>query len=217
MTATIDDHDTETTTTATPTGGGSKPPSRITRNQERRRYVIIALIVFGVFLAGQFLRIHWNTLVRVDAPFTLRSDDRINITSPGSQDVIEDLPMTVTWELDDYELAEGEQFAVFVDTGFPSPRSDVRVRVCSVQAKLPPQPGELRAPCKDQRETVFFTTDTSMSFDCFEPRFSAGRARQHDHTVSVILVDADLLRVGETAASIEFRVDSDVADACRGF
>jgi hypothetical protein len=106
---------------------------------------------------------------------------------------------------------------VFLDKGFPSPRRDVRLTLCSEQGKLPPQPGELRAPCKDDRERIFFTNETSMRFDCFEPRFSAGRRRQHEHTVSVILVDENLKRIGEAAASVTFRVDTADADACRGF
>lgn len=192
------------------------PPSRVGRDQSRRRVVVRVAVALAVLFVLSQLRVHWNTLTRVDAPFTLRSDKRLGMVSPDPEEEV-GLPVTVEWETVDYELEDGHRFAVFVDKGFPSPRRDVRLTLCSEQGKLPPQPGELRTPCTDDRERIFFTTDTSMSFDCFEPRFSAGRRRQNEHTVSVILVDRNLRRVGEAATSVKFRVDDDDASSCRGF
>lgn len=202
-----------------PAGAGSEPPvtpGRLGRAQRRRRLLVRVAAVLAVLFVLAQLRVHWNTLTRVDAPFTLRADKRLGMVSPSPEEEV-DLPVTVTWETVDHELEEGHQFAVFVDKGFPAPRRDVRLTLCSEQGKLPPQPGELRAPCKDDRERIYFTTDTSLSFDCFEPRFSAGRRRQNEHTVSVILVDENLRRVGEAATAVKFRVDDEDAASCRGF
>ena len=200
-------------------GGGPRPDGptpRVGRDQRRRRWLVrAALALLAVFLLAQ-IQVHWNTITRVDAPFTLRSDDRLAMVSPEPEEEV-GLPVKVTWETVDYELEPGYRFAVFLDKGFPSPRKYVRLTLCSEQGKLPPQPGELRAPCSDDRERIFFTRKTSMSFDCFEPRFSAGRRRQNEHTVSVILVDQDLKRVGEVATAVKFRVESEDAAACRGF
>lgn len=210
------EHPTPEAPPATEPAGPDAPRGRVGRGRQRRTWIIrIAAVLLVVFFLAQ-LRIHWNTLTRVDAPFTLRADSRLSMVSPEPLEEVE-LPMTVTWETVDYELADGAQFAVFLDKGFPAPRRDVRLTLCSEQGKLPPQPGELRAPCKDDRENVFFTTDTSITFDCFEPRFHAGRRRQNEHTVSVILVDENLKRIGETATAVTFRVDADDAAECRGF
>ena len=202
-----------------PSGAGSEPPappSRVGRDQRRRRVLVRIAVVLGVLFVLSQLQVHWNTITRIDAPFTLRADKRLAMVSPDPEEEV-GLPVTVTWKTVDYELEDGHRFAVFVDKGFPAPRRDVRLTLCSEQGKLPPQPGELRAPCKDDRDRIHFTTDTSLSFDCFEPRFSAGRRRQNEHTVSVILVDENLRRVGEAATAVKFRVDDEDAASCRGF
>ena len=126
------------------------------------------------------------------------------------------LPLRVSWEVEAFELRDGNHFGVFVDTDIPSPDKVVRLRVCSAREQLPPAPGEFRGICSDQREKIFFTTETSFSLECFEPRFNLGARRLNDHRVTVILLDGENRRVGEAAASVPFRVDPDDAKKCRG-
>lgn len=182
---------------------------------DRRR--VLAAVVALVMLAPTLLtlRVHWGSLTRTDAPLTFRPDRRLSMVSPEEEEEVR-LPLQVTWEVDDFALEDGNHFGVFVDTDIPSPDKIVRLRVCGTREQLPPTPGEFRGVCRDQRERIFFTTDTSFTLECFEPRFNLGARRLNDHRVTVILLDAENRRVGEAAASVPFQVDAGDARKCRG-
>lgn len=198
---------------ASPAG---RPPGPGPQAARRRRILPAAAIAVLVLGVGALLRVHWGSLTRVDAPFTLRTDKRLSSLAPSAESVVR-LPVTIRWKVTDFPLTDGNQFGVFINAGFPSAGSDVRVRVCSKLAKQPPAPGELRGICRDQREQIFFTTDTSFTIDCLEPHLNRGARRIHDHEVSIILVDKHKRRVGETAITVPFTADVASVRACRGF
>lgn len=182
-----------------------------------RRRVIAAAIAFAVLLpACQVVRINWSTITRVDAPLSLRPDNRLSMESPEPEEEV-NLPVTVKWESRDWDLSNGNQFGVFLDTSIPSPDDIVRVRLCTRLGELPPAPGDIRSICTDQRKQIKFTTKHSMTFDCLEPFFNRGKRRMHDHHVTVILLDKNLKRVGEAAAEVAFRADAADVRKCRGF
>lgn len=182
-----------------------------------RRQVLVAALAFAVLLpACQAIRINWSTLTRVDAPLSFRPDRRLAMVSPKPEEEVQ-LPVTVDWKSQDWDVSNGNQYAVYVDTSIPSPDEFARVRICTRLSELPPAPGDFRGICTDQRERVFFTKATSVSLKCFEPHFNRGKRRMNDHTVRVILVDKDFRRVGEAAADVAFRVDASDARRCRGF
>lgn len=155
-------------------------------------------------------------ITRVDAPVNFKADHRLDIESPDAEAEVE-LPVTVQWTADDYPNEPGERFALFVDRAPIAPDRQIRFRVCTEGEKLPPQLGQLRKPCKDDRKTVFLTDELSFEFECFEPRFTAPERERNKHTVTIVLVDADDRRIGEGAASVRFEVDEDDARTCRGF
>lgn len=161
------------------------------------------------------LRIHWGSLTRTDAPLSFFPDRRLSMVAPEEEQEVR-LPLTVSWQVEDFPLGDGNHFGVFVDIDIPSPDKVVRLRVCSTREQLPPAPGDLRGICGDQREKIFFTDQTSFTLECFEPRFNLGARRLNDHRVTVILLDKDNRRVGEAAATVPFSVEANDAKRCRG-
>ena len=182
----------------------------------RRNLLIIGAALLVLVPTVMTVRLHWDTITRVDAPLSFRPDRRLSMVSPGPEEEV-GLPVTITWDAKDFELVNGNHFGVFINEEIPSPDSIVRMRVCTKLEQLPPTPGDFRPPCNDQRETIRFTTDTSMTIDCFEPHFGRGARRMNDHRVSVVLLDKDGRRIGEAAADVPFRVDAAAAKKCRGF
>ena len=182
----------------------------------RRRMIAIGAAIAVLLPLAQVIRINWHTITRQDAPLSFRPDKRLAMVAPKPEAKV-NLPVKVNWESKDFALQDGNRFGVFVDTAIPSPGDILRVRLCTRLGELPPAPGDFRGICKDQREQISFTTDHSVSFDCFEPRFNKGKRRMNDHTVTVVLLDKNLKRIGEAAANVMFRVDPNDARTCRGF
>lgn len=154
-------------------------------------------------------------ITRIDAPISFSADRRLSIDHPRPEDEV-GLPLEMRWTADDVDLSDGTHFALFVDRPPVPPDRVVRQRVCTEGEELPPQIGEFRKVCKDDRLTIFFTDETSFRFSCFEPRFDAPKRTRNSHTVTVVLVDADGRRIGTAADSVKFDVDDDDAKRCRG-
>ena len=110
----------------------------------------------------------------------------------------------------------GNHFGLFVDRAPVGQKKLVRLRVCTEREKLPPQLGEFRKVCKDDRKTVFFTSKTTFTFPCFDPRFTAPERERNKHTVTVVLLSPDNRRVGQAASTVRFDVDDSDAKRCRG-
>ena len=204
----------DTPPTAPPDAPPAAPVARPAPSP-RRRMLLIAAAVVVLVPTLLTLRIHWGSLTRTDAPLSFLPDRRLSMVAPEEEEEVR-LPLLVEWEVEDFPIEDGNHFGVFVDTDIPSPDKTVRLRVCTARELLPPSPGEFRGVCSDQREKIFFTTETSFTLECFEPRFNLGARRLNDHRVTIILLDAENKRVGEAAASVPFRVDPDDAKKCRG-
>ena len=182
-----------------------------------RRPVFLVALAMLVFLPScQLVRVHWATLTRVDAPLSFRADKRLAMQEPDPEELVH-LPVTVRWKSEDWDLSNGNQFGVFIDTSIPSPGDVARIRLCTRLAELPPAPGDFRGICTEQRDKVLFTRSHSISIKCLEPFFNRGKRRMHDHQVTVILLDKDKRRVGEAAAEVPFRADAQDVRKCRGF
>ena len=180
----------------------------ITPRRRRRTLAVVALAA-GVLLPA-------CNVTAVQAPITLRADRRLKMVSPKDEDKVR-LPTKVSWAVKDFDLSNGNHFGVFVDRSPLGPRKDLRFRICTEQEKQPVQAGEDRKPCKDDRKSVFLTRETSYSFDCFEPKLNAPSRTRYDHTVTIILLDAQNKRVGEAATSVKFEADKRDEKRCRGF
>lgn len=154
-------------------------------------------------------------ITRTDAPISFSADHRLSFESPEQEADVE-LPVRLDWEVEDFPLRGGNRFAVFIDEPPVGPKRVVRLQVCTEGEKLPPQAGSMRKVCKDDRKRIFFADDTSLTIDCFEPRFDAPKRQRNAHTATVILIDGDDRRVGQAATRVRFHVDEEASKQCRG-
>jgi hypothetical protein len=183
----------------------------------RNRLILVALAMLVLLPSCQLVRVHWSTLTSVDAPLSFRPDRRLSMLEPDQEESVR-LPVTVRWKSEDFDLSDGKQFGVFINTSIPAPGEVARVRLCTRLAELPPAPGDFRGVCTDQRDLIRFTKKHSVTIKCFEPHFNRGKRRMNDHSVTVVLLDKDKRRVGEAAAEVSpFRVNATDARKCRGF
>ena len=132
-----------------------------------------------------------------------RQDDRLSFVSPGDRDEVT-LPVTVEWEVEDFEVPGDGYFAVFVDRA-PQPPGrtlDWLARNDDACAQIEDCPG---AAWFNERD-IFPTTETELTIDQLPDRTVDGRER---HEVTVVLVDRDGRRIGETGWTLELEVRRD--------
>ncbi len=128
-----------------------------------------------------------------------REDTRVDIVEPADREVVA-LPVTVRWTVRDF----GGSFAVVVD-GAPQPpgeplgwfaRDDDSCRA--------------RVGCPDEEylanRRVFVTAEPELTVERLPDTEIEGRRREF-HEVTVVLLDGEGRRVGESAWSVEFQVE----------
>jgi hypothetical protein len=153
---------------------------------------------------------------RTDAPVSFKADHRLSFESPDQEDEV-DIPVRLEWKVKDFALRNGNRFAVFINKPPVGPKRTVRIRLCTEGEKLPPQPGSERTKiCKDDLQRIYFSSKTSLTLKCFEPRFDAPKRERDTHTATVVLVDRNDRRIGQAATTVRFHVDEDQAKKCRG-
>lgn len=134
--------------------------------------------------------------------FAFRADDRLRIVAPGThQQAV--LPVEVRWETSlPPKAAGGPSFAVFVDRAPVRPGQSLRAvgdDACRRDASCP--------DAQYLRERYVFLTDGhSVTVDTLPQESSSARERaEGTHEATVVLIDSDGRRVGETAYVVEFR------------
>jgi hypothetical protein len=136
-------------------------------------------------------------------------DKRVEIVAPRYRDIVE-LPVRIDWEVTDdgleADLQSGTHFGVFVDVDPQPPgqpldyfaRDDVRCRESST--------------CPDARyfrqRGIHTTTGTEITFPTLPiaPGVDLDRGDPDIHEVTVVLLDDEGRRIGESAWSITFEV-----------
>lgn len=139
-----------------------------------------------------------------------RIDDRLEFLSPASRETVQQ-PMTVTWSMRDFTLAppgsgpasdDTGYFAVFVDRAPVKPGKTLAEVAkddepnCAVDAEC------LAAYLKSAR--VYTTTQTSIDL----PRIPNDPNALEDtelHSITVILMDTEGRRIGESAWELQVR------------
>ena len=129
-----------------------------------------------------------------------RQDDRLSFVAPDDRAEIS-LPVTVQWKVDDFDVPTDGSYAVFVDRA-PQPsgktldwlaRNDDACRSATT--------------CPDaswfNQRNVYPTTNTSMKIERLPARSDN---RREFHEVTVVLVDRNGRRIGETGWTLEFQV-----------
>jgi hypothetical protein len=106
-----------------------------------------------------------------------RVDERVSISSPEDREEVS-LPLTIDWEVEDFDGT----FAVFVDRAPIGPGDD-----------LP----------EDLPTGVFATGDTELVLESLP----ATSADEDVHTVTIVLIDSDGRRLGESAFDVRFETE----------
>lgn len=140
-----------------------------------------------------------------------RQDRRLSFVSPQDREKVT-LPVTIDWEIEDFDvIGAGEQaadapagyFAVFVDRT-PVPPGEPLTWIAEGDEACQQDPG-----CPDdeylQMRGVHTTRDSEFTIDVLSR--SGPENRRDMHEVTVVLLDEDGLRIGESAWRLEFEID----------
>lgn len=128
-----------------------------------------------------------------------RQDDRLSFVSPGDRDEVT-LPVTVTWDVEDFDGT----FAVFVDRA-PQPPGKTLAWLARNDDSCRAADGCPNDEWYAQRD-VFPTTATSFTIERLP---AATDDRREMHEVTVVFLDDDGRRVGETGWTLELQVERD--------
>jgi hypothetical protein len=132
---------------------------------------------------------------------SFREDKRISIQQPSTDDEVA-LPLTVSWDAEDYD----GYYGVFLDSTPMRPNRGLLSLVPS------DDPCRAREICPDAtwlaQRTIFVTKQTSLQIPRLPDRRSNGRSRDR-HQLTIVLLDADGVRKGESAFVREFIVERD--------
>jgi hypothetical protein len=156
-------------------------------------------------------------LAEVQVPISFEVDRDLKFLEPDDTERVS-LPVTVAWKAGADALEGGNRFAVFLDKSPVGPRDIVRIRLCGDRESEPPVAGQNRRRCReDLGRHVWLTRDTELVLDCIRPREGAPDRVRNRHTLSVIVVDEDNVRVGQAGISRTFEIRDDAAlRACSG-
>lgn len=174
-----------------------------------RRALIILLSVAVTLLPA------CSRILEVRAPIRFEVDRRLKLIEPDDEERVS-VPVTIRWTAGDFEATDGRRFAVFLDRPPIGLDKPLRLRTCTLREEQPVVAGEARQPCRDDRESIFLTTETELTLDCIDPTSGPDRVK-HRHTVSIIFIDEDWRRIGPAVATRAFVVREDKAlRECRG-
>ncbi len=154
----------------------------------RRTALVVALAVTA--LAGCGVR-----------GLAFREDTRVDIVAPADREVVA-LPVTVRWTVRDF----GGTFAAIVD-GSPQPPGEPLGWFARNDDSCRASDG-----CPDEEylanRRVFVTPEREFTVVRLPDTEIDGRRREF-HEVTVVLLDGEGRRVGESAWSVEFQVERD--------
>ena len=146
-----------------------------------------------------------------DLAFT--NDERLRILAPREREKVR-IPVTIQWEIDDFEVtgpARGEgdnegYFAVFVDAS-PMPPGEPLRWVARKDRSCRPADG---CPAEEYLAArgVYTTTETELVLETLRNPNREGRREFHE--VTVVLLDRNGVRIGESAWHVRFEVDREV-------
>lgn len=166
-----------------------------------RRIAALTLLVLGIVSLGAC---SVNDLA-------FREDRRLRFVSPEDREQVS-LPVTIDWEVEDFQVvgeggqaagSDGGYFGVFVDQT-PQPPGEPLTWFARDDETCQQDPECPDAEYLEMRR-IYTTHDTEFTIEVL-PR-SAPEGRRDMHEVTVILLDADGDRVGESAWRLEFEVN----------
>jgi hypothetical protein len=128
-----------------------------------------------------------------------RTDERVEIVRPSDRSEVR-LPVRLEWRA---ELGEGAYFAAFVDRAPIRPGQSLSVLADDACDRTP--------RCPDLQylrdRYVFVTERTSLVLDTLPQKGGSTRTGARDrHEATIVLIDPDGRRIGESAYTVEFSV-----------
>jgi hypothetical protein len=164
--------------------------SRRARSAVARRLPLVVLVALVALLPACGL--HGLSFVQ---------DDRVSIISPDDRAEV-DLPLTVRWTVEDFDRKTGS-FGVFVDRAPQPPgrtlawlaRDD---EVCKATRGCPDAAYLAQHDAYRTRKTSFTVTEVQD--------LDRDNTQREFHEVTVVLLDDQGERIGESAFSVEFEV-----------
>lgn len=136
---------------------------------------------------------------------SFKTDERVDIVRPGDRDEVE-LPVTVEWTVEDFDVGEEGSFGVLLDRAPQRPGKSLGWIFRGEDSCDGPAGEEL---CESQeflaQRNVFQTTDTEITFELV-PKLTGNDRRREFHEVTIVLLDEAGKRIGEGAWSIQFEV-----------
>ncbi|HVF20490.1 MAG TPA: hypothetical protein VNA14_09635 [Mycobacteriales bacterium] len=141
------------------------------------------------------------------------NDDRVTITQPADRERLR-LPVTIDWTVEDFGITQpglgrGDDqgyFAVFVDRS-PVPAGKTLAHVARDDRSCRRDDGCPDADYLADRN-VYTTTRTRLVIDTLAKTARDGRREFHD--VTVVLLDSDGRRIGESAWHVRFELERGV-------
>ena len=114
-----------------------------------------------------------------------REDERLSIVSPEDRSEVT-LPLTIEWDVDGFEIAGPDSAPATTESGYFAVYLD--------QSPVPPGGRVVEA------SEVFVTTRTSLLVEDFLGE------DEEQHTATIVFVDTDGNRIGESAFGVTFTV-----------
>lgn len=139
-----------------------------------------------------------------------KKDERVEIVSPGYREAVE-LPVTIDWEVGDEELQSDLSseltFGVYVDIDAQPPGESLEYFARDdLECRESPT-------CPDERylrqRGIHTTTDTEITFNQLPiaPGVDIDRGESDFHEVTLVLLDENGIRVGESGWLIIFEIE----------
>lgn len=162
-------------------------------------------VVAMVAMAGLVACADWSQLA-------FRQDQRLEFVGPESHRLVE-LPLTLSWTMADFRIVKpGSEapgpaagyFAVFVDTVPMEPRQTMR----DLMADDPGCAADLNCPDKGYLADrgIYTTTKSKLVLRSVAPLSRDESVELHD--VTVVLLDSEGRRIGESAWTIQFKLQN---------
>lgn len=116
-----------------------------------------------------------------------KRDDRIEVQHPENFAEVKE-PVTVRWTARDFDPQTDGSFLVFVD-------------------RAPMPPGQtIEYFNRRNRDNIIASDRPQVTIEVLESRPAAPTVEQNRHFVTIVLVDTEGRRIGETSGSVEFDV-----------
>jgi hypothetical protein len=135
---------------------------------------------------------------------SFKKDERVEIKTPSDREKVT-LPVTVSWTVRDFDVPEDGSFGIYVDRA-PQPPSQTQAWLVRDDIRCKRTPG-----CPDEaylaQLEAHTSTQTSFTIDRLPLPAETAQRRREFHDVTIVLLNPEGERIGESAFTVQFEVD----------